>query len=228
MGVIPARGGSKGIPGKNLAPLAGKPLIQYTFEAALESEELEWVALSTDDEEIAEMGRKTGVEVPFLRPSHLATDDATMLAVIQHTVGWLERCGEIRAHGVMVLQPTSPLRRACHIDEAAHLFRQSNVDGVISVSVPSEHPYDLVTFAAGEMRRVVRREDEGPRRQDWPEAFFINGAIYLVRSSTVMRDNTLLPRRSVPYLMDQRDSVDVDSAFDLQWASYLLGSSDRA
>ena len=222
LGVIPARGGSKGIPRKNLVPLAGKPLIQYTFEAALESEELEWVVLSTDDEEIADLGRKAGVDVPFVRPSHLATDEATTQAVIEHAVCWLERRREIRADGVMVLQPTSPLRRASHIDEAARLFRQAKADGVISVSPPREHPYDFVTFTPGEMRRAVERQVNSSRRQDWPELFFINGAIYLVRSSVVMSEHTILPGRSLPYLMDQRDSQDVDSTLDLEFVEHLL------
>ena len=226
--MIPARGGSKGIPRKNLVSLAGKPLIQYTLEAALESGELEWVVLSTDDEEIAELGRKAGVDVPFLRPSPLATDRTVMVPVIEHAVRWANEKVQGDLEAVMVLQPTSPFRRARHIDGAARRFREADTDGVVSVSAPVEHPYEFVTFSAGEMRRAVERKMEASRRQDWPKFFFVNGAIYLVRTSALMRDHTLLPRRSVPYLMDQRDSVDIDSVFDLKIAECLLSSQAEA
>jgi CMP-N-acetylneuraminic acid synthetase len=203
-------------------------LIQYTFEAATQSEELAHIVLSTDDEEIADYGRSCGVSVPFIRPSCIAEDETPMVVVVQHAVRWLQDEDDgYQADAVMLLQPTSPLRRSFHIDEAIRCFRESDTDGVVSVSTPREHPYDFVTSSDGEMRRAVIRQAEGERRQDWPEFLFLNGAIYLVKTSTLLEDGTLLPTRSVPYAMDQRDSLDIDSAFDLQLAGCLLESCGR-
>ena len=219
-GIIPARGGSKGIPRKNLAELAGKPLIQYTIDAALESRVLDWIVLSTDDPEIAEMGKQGGAMVPFLRPANLATDTTPMVPVIEHAVNSMLGVGDCEA--VMVLQPTSPLRQAKHIVEAVAKYRQGSADGVVSVCEVKEHPYDLVTFAEGEMRLAVGEASEGDRRQDFPEFYFVNGAMYLVRTSVLLNDHTLLPRRCDPYMMDRRYSMDVDSPLDLQLAELML------
>ena len=194
----------------------------------MQSEELAHVVLSTDDEEIADYGRSCGVSVPFIRPSCLAEDETLMVVVVQHAVRWLQNEDGYEADAVMLLQPTSPLRRSSHIDEAIRCFREYDTDGVISVSTPREHPYDYVTFSDGKMQRAVKRQAEGSRRQDWPEFFFVNGAIYLIRTSTLLEKDTLVPGRSVPYLMEQADSLDIDSAFDLQLASCLLESSGRA
>jgi CMP-N-acetylneuraminic acid synthetase len=151
-----------------------------------------------------------------------------MVDVARHAVGWLQEHDGYEAEAVMLLQPTSPMRRSFHIDEAAQRFRESDTDAVVSVSHPLEHPYEFVSFSDGEMMRAVDRKVESSRRQDWPDVFFITGAIYLVRTSVLMRENTLLPRRSIPYLMDQRDSVDIDTMFDLKTAECLLAAMSEA
>jgi CMP-N,N'-diacetyllegionaminic acid synthase len=222
LGVIPARGGSKGILKKNIATLAGKPLIQYTFDAALNSRELDLVVLSTDDPEIAEVGRQAGVDVPFLRPSALATDTAATAPVVEHAVAWLQDNRGCRIGAVMVLQPTSPLRKAWHIDGAVAAFREKEPDAVIGVCEVNEHPYDLVSFNEGLMRYAVERPAQAIRRQDFPEFYLINGAIYLVRTSVLLEKHTLLPENSIPCVMDRRYSLDVDSEQDLQIAETLL------
>ena len=220
--MIPARGGSKGIPRKSLVPLAGRPLIEYTTRAALESSELARVVLSTDDLEIAEVGRGLGVDVPFMRPASIAGDTAPMIDVAEHALAELGRQGE-RYEAILLLQPTSPLRTATHIDEAVRQFRETETDAVIGVSVPSEHPYEMVTFRDEGLQPVIAGAERFSRRQDFPEFHFVNGAIYLVSASALMRERTLLPRRSIPYLMSRRDSLEIDVPFDLELAECLLG-----
>ena len=222
LGLIPARGGSKGIPRKNLAPFAGKPLIEHTFEAALGSRELDWVVLSTDDPEIADLGRKAGVMVPFTRPSGLATDTAPMVSVVEHAVTWMEDQEDMPNAAVMLLQPTSPLRQTWHIDEAVAEFRKSDFDGVMSVCEVKEHPYELISLAGEEIRLAFNRPKALSRRQDFPEFYYVNGAIYLVLTSVLMRDHTLFPKRCVPYMMDRLYSLDIDSPLDLRIAECAM------
>ncbi len=132
LGLIPARGGSKGVPRKNLRLLCGKPLLQYTAEAALAARRLSRVILSTDDEEIAAIGRRCGLEVPFLRPAELAADDSSTLPVVQHAVRWMES-HMARFEAICLLQPTTPLRRAEDIDACIVLLEQSGADSVVTV-----------------------------------------------------------------------------------------------
>src|SRR5258705_3977965 len=146
LGLIPARGGSKGVPGKNIRPLCGKPLLQYTAEAALVARHLSRVILSTDDEEIARVGERCGLQVPFLRPAQLAQDQTSMLPVVQHALTWLESCGE-RFSAVCLLQPTNPLRRSEDIDGCIELFVREDADAVVTVlTVPHEHNPHWVYF----------------------------------------------------------------------------------
>ena len=149
LGLIGARGGSKGIPRKNLVDLAGHPLIYYTFTEALKSESLDRVVLTTDDAEIAELARTCGVEVPFLRPEHLASDTASLADAIEHAVEWLREHDGYVPDALLLLQPTSPLRQAKHIDEAIALFERENAGSVIGLSPPQEHPWDMVYFENG-------------------------------------------------------------------------------
>jgi len=141
LGLIGARGGSKGIPRKNLVDLAGHPLIYYTFNEARKSKLLDRVVLSTDDPEIAALAKSCGVEVPFLRPAHLASDTAVLADAIQHALEWLQDHEGYAPDAILLLQPTSPLRQTRHIDEALTLFQNENADSVISLSSPQEHPW---------------------------------------------------------------------------------------
>src|SRR5712691_3013598 len=140
LGLIPARGGSKGVPRKNICMVAGKPFLQYTAEAALGALRLDRIVLSTEDDEIAEVGRRCGAEVPFLRPASLAQDTTPMLPVVQHAIRMLEAAGD-HFDAVCLLQPTNPLRRASDIDDAIDLLERTQADSVISfVEVSDSHP----------------------------------------------------------------------------------------
>lgn len=218
LGVIPARGGSKSIPGKNIAPLLGRPLIAYTCEAALASQRMNRVIVSTDDTYIAEVAEKCGVKAPFLRPAEFSQDDTPTLPVIQHAVDWLGQQDNYRADAVMILQPTSPLRKSCHIDGAIEVMERTAADTVVSITeVP--HRYNPVSLMVKDADGRLKPYSEGPmilRRQDKPLVYARNGpAVLLVRTSTLMEQDALYGDNVQPYLMSELESFDVDGPDDL-------------
>ena len=210
LGLIPARGGSKGIPRKNLAPLGGRPLLAWTVEAARSATELTRVVVSTEDDEIA---ASAGVEV-LRRPGELAADDTPMLDVIRHAIA------ELSPNVVVLLQPTSPLRRSEHVDAAVRLLLESNADAVVSVvEVPHRfRPGALMDIVDG---RVVARGSARTRQEKELLVYARNGpAVLAVRSDRLGDD--LYAGDCRPYLMDERDSLDVDEPSDLELAELLL------
>jgi CMP-N,N'-diacetyllegionaminic acid synthase len=211
LGLIPARGGSKGIPRKNLAPVGGKPLLAWTVDAARVASELTRTVVSTDDDEIA---ATAGVEV-LRRPAALAEDGTPMVEVVRHAVE------ELAPDVVVVLQPTSPLRRGEHIDAAVRRLRDSGADAVVSVvEVPHAYrPESLMDVVDG---RVVARGAVGTR-QEKPLVYARNGpAVLVLRADRLVDD--LYGGDCRPYVMDERDSLDVDTPFDLELADLLLRS----
>jgi CMP-N-acetylneuraminic acid synthetase len=212
--LVPARGGSKGIRRKNLAPLGGRPLVAWSVEAGLESEAVTRTVISTEDEEIAAAGRELGADV-LARPSGLAGDDTPMRDVVLHALGEL---GGIDV--LVLLQPTSPLRRAHHVDEAVGLLLRSGADSVVSV-VEVPHRYRPGSLMALEGERLVPLGEESATRQEKPVVYARNGpAILAVRTARIGAD--LYGGDCRPYVMEPRDSVDVDEAFDLELAELLL------
>ena len=220
LGVIPARGGSKGIPGKNLREVAGKPLLGYTVDAVRDSRRLTRTILSTDDAAIAEAGRTLGVDVPFMRPPHLGDDSSPMLPVLQHAVDEMALRGFV-ADAVVLLQPTSPLRRSEHIDAAIELLIATGADSVVSV-VEVPHQFRPVSLMALEDGRLVPLEPDAPhRRQDKPVVYARNGpAVLALRPDRLGGD--LYGSDCRPYVMDMRDSVDIDEEADLRLAELYL------
>jgi CMP-N,N'-diacetyllegionaminic acid synthase len=227
LGLIPARGGSKGIPGKNVRLLGGKPLLAWTAEAALASRRLSRVVLSTDDEEIAETGRRCGLEIPFLRPAELACDDTPTLPVVRHALEVLEQAGD-RFDAVCLLQPTSPFRRAEDIEGCIALLEERGLDAVVSVlPVPPEHNPHWVYFedGAGLLRLATGEEQPIPRRQELPPAFHRDGSVYVTRRDVVMSggEGSLYGRRLGGYVMpDAGRSVNLDTPADWERAERLL------
>jgi len=224
LGLIPARSGSKGVTRKNIRPLCGKPMLAYTAEAALWSRRLSRVILSTDDEEIARVGRECGLETPFLRPAELARDETPMLPVVQHAVRFLEETGE-RFDAVCLLQPTNPLRGADEIDACINLLESSGADAVVTtLPVPVEYNPHWVYFldGAGWLRLSDGRDAPIPRRQDLPQAFHREGSVYVTRRDVVMRENSLYGARLLGYEMNADRSVNIDSIEDWERAERLL------
>lgn len=224
--MIPARGGSKGIPRKNLAPLAGRPLIAYTVDAARASGELTRILVSTDDEDIAAAARALGADVPFLRPARLAADDTPMLDVLQELLSALEHRERYVPDIVVLLQPTSPFRRAEHIDSAVSLLTSSGADSVVTV-VPVPHQFTPSSLMQIQGDRLVPLTD-GPRplrRQDKPMLFARNGpAVVAVRVRVIREQGTLYGADTRGVVMSREDSFDIDDPFDLKVAELLMAA----
>lgn len=227
LGLIPARGGSKSIPHKNIVSLAGRPLLAYTCDAALASKRLTRVILSTDDPEIAAEGRRCGVDVPFMRPDELAQDDTSSLAVIQNVLSVLEDTEGYRTDVVVLLQPTSPLRQAEHIDSAVELLLETGADSVVTVTeVP--HQFNPVSIMKIDQDRLVPFV-EGPlilRRQDKPQVYARNGPAVLAMRRATIQQNSLYGDDCRPILMSAEDSLDIDSPFDLLVCESLLSRNN--
>ncbi len=224
LGVIPARGGSKGIPHKNIAMIGGQPLLAYTCHAALSSKRLTRVILSTDESAVADIGRHYGIEVPFLRPVELAKDDIPMLDVVQHGLRMLEEMENYRPEVVVLLQPTSPLRRAEHIDEAVDILLKTGADSVVSV-VEVPHQFNPVSLMHLEEGRLLPYVESPPilRRQDKPRLYARNGpAVLAVQREVLIKKNSLYGNDCRPLVMNTEDSVDIDCPFDLDLAEFLL------
>jgi len=225
LAVVPARGSSKEIPRKNIYPLLGQPLIEYTFDAAKKSKLLTRVVLSTDDEEIAQIGRQNSIGVPFQRPKKLAADNTLGIAVVQHTVKYLEDSEGYRPDYVVILQPTSPLRRAEHIDGALRILLNTGADSVVSVvKVPHNFgPHSVMKLIDGRLKPFLEHKKQIFRRQDKPEVYARNGAaVYVVTYDTLVLKNSLFGDDCRPYLMAEEDSIDIDTLLDLEIAEFLL------
>ena len=230
LGIIPARGGSKGIRRKNLAPLGGRPLIAHTCDAARGSRGLTRVVVSTDDEEVAAEAAKLGMEVPFLRPAALAGDDTPMVDVLVDLLSTLERRESYRPHAVVLLQPTSPFRRAEHIDAALDLFTASRADSVVSVVlVPHQFtPSSLMELHGDRLVFLGGPEGSPPgtgplRRQDKPQLFARNGpAVVVVRTNVLLDQRALYGKDTRALVMSREDSLDIDDGFDLELAELLI------
>ena len=239
LGIITARGGSKGIPGKNIKLLLGKPLIAYTIDAAKASGAFDpavggasRLILSTDDEEIAKVAKSYGIEVPFMRPKELAEDKTPHLPVIQHAVSWLRDHEQYKPDAVMILQPTAPLRQHSHIKETIELFIKSGADSVVSVSeLPSKfHPKWQFVLAANSQLNIFTGEPFPQivtRRQDLPKTYTRNGAIYLFKPELLFKNPPSFYGGIVRgYVMKEEDSVNIDSMDDWQKAENHLKNTD--
>lgn len=230
LGVITARGGSKGVPGKNLKPLAGRPLLDYTIDTARRSGAFDRLILSTDDEAIAAHARTAGCEVPFMRPADLARDETPHLPVMQHAVAWLAEHDHYRPDAVMILQPTSPFRRAEDIVEAFAVLAASGADSVVSVSdVPGHmHPMRMLRldgagratlFVSGEpVRRRINR------RQDMPPAWVMNGAVYAFRPAVLFApEPSLYGDTTAAFVMPRPFDLSIDTPEDWEDAERVAG-----
>ena len=218
LGLVPARAGSKGVPDKNIRPLAGRPLLEYTARAASESGVLDRVVLSTDSPRIAEAGRRAGLEVPFTRPAALAEDDTPMLPVVQHAVDALIAAGWT-ADVIVLLQPTSPLRRPSHIRDAVALLHRTGADSVVSVVELPRHlsPDYVMRIDQGVLRPFLPEGEGVTRRQDARPAYSRDGTVYVFRRATLERFGNIYGESCRPLLVHPADSLSIDSPAD--WAA---------
>ena len=227
LGVITARGGSKGIPKKNIKKLAGKPLITYTIDATLDSTLLTRCIVSTDDLTIAQIAEENGAEIPFIRPSELAEDDSKGIDVIIHALKWLKDRGEEYDY-VMILQPTSPLRTSQDIDNCIRKIVDFNADSIMSM-------YELSDFSIEKLKKIkgdiiipwFKEEDkESQQRQKLEKVYKRNAAIYITRTNLIM-EGDLFGEVSRPYIMPEERSIDINRMLDFQLTEFFLKNSKK-
>ena len=226
--VIPARGGSKGVPGKNIRLLGGKPLIAHTIEAAQTSRSLSRVVVSTDDPEIAAVAQKWGAEIPFMRPPELARDNTPMLAVVIHAFQWFEK--EVsNCETVVVLQPTSPFRPSHFVDQAITQSEKEFDDVVISLAKVHQHPHWMKHLTGGIVQPYTGVFNPPSRRQDLPPVYAMNGSLFLVRREALLRRQTVSASYATQFsdermgavLVEGINAVDIDTELDFKFAELI-------
>ena len=225
LGLIPARGGSKGIPGKNIKYLGGKPLLSYTFEAAAKSQLLSKIILSSESEEIIQVAKSIGLEVPFVRPLELAQDNTPSIKVIIHALNFYLAQGE-EFDAVCLLQPTSPLRQDKLIDLAIKKFIHGGNDSLVTVKkVPDEfNPHWIFEERQGHLFIATGEKKIISRRQDLPNAFFRDGAVYITKSEIILKDQSLYGER-IGYLDTTGfPYINIDTPADWYEAEKLINS----
>ena len=217
LAVIPARGGSKGIPRKNIKELCGKPLIAWTIEAAKNISKIDRLILSTDDEEIAAIGRKLGVDVPFLRPQELAADDTPAILTALQILELLPEFDEL-----LWLQPTSPLRTVEDINQVIEISYRINAASVASVSPVKENPNWV--YQLNEQQILTRWIEEPLRlsRQELQQAYVLNGAIYWAQVEWLKQKRAFVSGETQGYVMPVERSIDVDTPLDWEWVEFLM------
>lgn len=231
LALIPARGGSKSIPRKNIRPLAGFPLIAYSIAAGLAAETVTRVLVSTDDAEIANIARQYGAETPFLRPAEFSQDQTPDLPVFQHALEWLEEHEGWQPDIVVQLRPTSPFRRVMHIDQAVYrLLERPDADAVRTVCVPFQNPFKMWRIQAdGLMQPLVDigvPEPYNMPRQALPEVYWQTGYVDAAWSDTILQKNSMTGERIIPLVIDPSEWIDIDSADDWRRAERLLESGE--
>lgn len=224
LAVVPARGGSKSVPRKNVADIAGKPLLAYTVEEALKVSTILDLVVSTDDQEIAELARSLGAKVPFMRPAELATDHAQSAPVLRHCLLEMEALRGLRYDAVMMLQPTTPLRQASHIEAAIDMLAAHDCDSVVSVvSVGGYHPFRMKRLVGNRLINFVDQGFEDMRpRQVLPSVLIRNGAVYLSRRHVIADYEQVVGSECLGFEMSLEDSINIDDRLDFKLAELLL------
>ncbi len=217
LAVIPARGGSKGVPRKNIRELAGKPLIAWTIEAAKKSKYIDRLILSSEDPEIIEVAKSYGCEVPFVRANELAQDDTPGIEVVLDAV---QRCPGY-TH-VLLLQPTSPFRTHKHIDDLIEEFNQAKINCIVSVTKPDKHPMWSFLMTDDNSLTPFYDYDIPLNRQALPPAYVLNGAFYLAGINWLIKKRTFLSKESYGFVMSQDISLDIDTEIDFKFCEFLM------
>lgn len=225
LALIPARGGSKRIPRKNIKIFSGNPLLSYTARASLKSSLLDRVVLTTDDEEIRNIGLSMGIEAPFLRPKELAKDNTPSLPVIIHALEFLEESENYKPDIIVILQTTSPLRTSKHIDDAVKIFLESDADSLVSVTeVPHNmNPYSVMKLQEdGTIKPFLKYDENNNLSQKKPVFYARNGAaIYICSYNCLLKKKSLYGEKIVPFFMSKEESFDIDDDVDWKIAEYF-------
>ena len=216
LALIPARGGSKGIPRKNIRGFCGKPLLQWSIDVALASRSVDLVVVSTDDPEIADVALACGAEVPFLRPPELATDTAPGIGTVLHAMHQLPEVS-----GVLLLQPTSPLRTVEDIKGIINVYKDAKNQSVVSVSPSHKHPAWIFGLTPENVLQTLSEFPMADCRQQLPPTYALNGSLYLASRSFLEREKSFLSQNTLGFVMPPERSVDIDTMLDWQWGEFL-------
>ncbi len=217
LAIIPARGGSKGLPRKNILDLAGKPLIAWTLDAAQASGYVDRCIVSTDDSEIADVCRAHGGDVPFMRPAEFAQDDSDTFDAVQHAVDQLPGFDIL-----MILQPTSPLRSAEDIDLTLEQLQLHQAPSCVSVVEPAKSPFWAYRIEENRLQPLIDPRYARMRRQELPQSYVLNGAVYAARTNWLLQHRNCMSEQTVAHIMPAERSVDIDTEFDLKLAAFYL------
>lgn len=221
LAIIPARGGSKGIPHKNIMDICGKPLIAYSIDAAKESKYIDYILVSTDDNEIKNVSANYGASVPFLRPEELSNDEAKSIDVVVHSVNFLKSVGKEFDY-VILLQPTSPLRTYEDIDAAIELIVEKKESSLISICKVEENPIIMRTIEEDKLKPILEFKGNNLRRQDLPTYYIFNGALYINTTEMILNEKAFVNESTIPFVMDKYKSVDIDTMLDAKVVEYIL------
>ena len=218
LAIIPARGGSKGVPRKNIKPLMGKPLIGWSIDVAKQASCIDRIIVSTEDDEIASAARELGADVPFMRPAELAADDTPGIAPVLHAISQLPDYD-----WVLLLQPTSPLRSAEDIDGIWQFCQERSATSAVSICEVGKHPYWMYRCdVAQRLKPFIKERPEVTRRQDLPPAYTLNGALYLARTDWLLERQNFIGPETIGYIMPPERSVDLDAPQDWRWVEFLI------
>jgi N-acylneuraminate cytidylyltransferase/CMP-N,N'-diacetyllegionaminic acid synthase len=220
--VIPARGGSKGVPRKNIKPLAGKPLIAYTIEQSLQSEYIDRTIVSTEDKEIADISRKYGAEVPFMRPDVLAGDQVATVDVLLHAIKWLEEEDKYNFEILVLLHTTTPLRTVIDIDACIDLLVSSEAGNVFSVTEAHRNPYFNIVEADNNGIATLAKKGDFTTRQSAPKVYDMNSSIYVWWKDILKSEKKIFLKNSLIYIMPKERSLDIDDNLDFKIAEFLI------
>ncbi|MHC1682813.1 MAG: acylneuraminate cytidylyltransferase family protein [Clostridiaceae bacterium] len=222
LAIIPARGGSKGIPRKNIKLFNNKPLISFTIEEAKKSKYINRVIVSTEDREIAEISKNYGAEVPFLRPKELAEDNSPGIDHIIYCIKWLKNNENYLPNFICILQCTSPLRKVKQIDEAIEILLDKDIDTVVSICESEVSPYWMKKLDNNKLKDFLDNIPLYTNRQALPIVYRLNGAIYLCKTELLLKTLSFYNENTVPYIMNRVSSVDIDDLIDFKFAEFLI------
>ncbi|MCX5831436.1 MAG: acylneuraminate cytidylyltransferase family protein [Deltaproteobacteria bacterium] len=229
--IVPARGGSKGLPGKNILTLCGKPLVAWPIATAKASKYIDKIVVSTDDLEIAKIAEKYGASVPFIRPAALATDTATTFSVIEHTLVFLKNAGESFDY-IVLREPTSPLTESDDIDAALEILesKRAIADSIVGVSkVEAAHPaFDVVIKETGTIKPFMYPDfSQAVRRQDIADIYFFEGSLYISDTETLLEKSSFYHDRTLPYIVPRYKSLEIDEQIDFLFAETILNNIEK-
>lgn len=214
--VIPARGGSRGLPGKNIRELCGKPLIAWSIETARASNYIDEVMVTTDSEQIAAVARTYGASVPFLRPAELASDTATSYAAVEHTLNFYSRQLQRDFDYIVLLEPTSPLRDKGDVDQMLEKLASlhDQYDAIVSLGQVHEHPAIVKRLSGDSVHAFCSELEQNARRQDWEPAYFPYGVAYIVKTATLFDEKTFYPKRTTHKVVKRSQCYEIDDLYD--------------